>query len=87
MWGAMTSALGHQADDLPEMASSLTGPLLVLVGEHDSAFVQAAQQMKEAIPSARHVVIADAGHSPQFENPTAWIDAMTSFLATIPVHA
>jgi pimeloyl-ACP methyl ester carboxylesterase len=87
MWGAMTSALGHQADDLPEMASSLTCPLLVLVGEQDSAFVQAAQQMKEAIPSARHVVIADAGHSPQFENPTAWIDAMTSFLVTIPVHA
>jgi pimeloyl-ACP methyl ester carboxylesterase len=87
MWGALAIALGHQSDDLPELASSLTCPLMVLVGEQDTPFVKAAQKMVEAIPSARHVVIPDAGHSPQFENPSAWIDAMTSFLATVPARA
>jgi pimeloyl-ACP methyl ester carboxylesterase len=87
MWGALAIALGHQNDDLPELASSLACPLMLLVGEQDAPFVKAAQRMKDAIPSARHVVIPDAGHSPQFENPGAWIDAMTSFLATVPARA
>ncbi len=87
MWGALAIALGHQNDDFPELASSLACPLMLLVGEQDAPFVKAAQRMKDAIPSARHVVIPDAGHSPQFENPGAWIDAMTSFLATVPARA
>ncbi len=87
MWGALAMALGHQTDDLPELAASLTCPLMLLVGEQDTPFVKALAKVKEAIPSARHVVIPDAGHSPQFENPSVWIDAMTSFLATVPACA
>jgi pimeloyl-ACP methyl ester carboxylesterase len=28
-------------------------------------------------------VITDAGHSPQFENPDEWYEALTGFLASL----
>ena len=40
-----------------------------------------AQRMADAIPAADLVVIPDAAHSPQFENPDAWWDAVPPFLA------
>ena len=39
--------------------------------------------MADAIAGAQLVVIPDAGHSPQFENPAAWIDALTGFLSVV----
>jgi pimeloyl-ACP methyl ester carboxylesterase len=87
MWGTMARALGHQSDDIAALAAALDVPMMILVGEQDKPFVKASQQMKDAIPDAHHVVIADAGHSPQFENPDAWIEAMTTFLATVPAPA
>jgi pimeloyl-ACP methyl ester carboxylesterase len=86
MWGTMAIALANQPDDLAEM-STLPCPVLLLVGEQDSPFIAAAQLMLEAIPGAHHVVIPDAGHSPQFENPTAWYEALSTFLAALPTAA
>jgi pimeloyl-ACP methyl ester carboxylesterase len=40
--------------------------------------------MAAAIERAQLVIIPDAGHSPQFENPAAWIDALSRFLASVP---
>jgi pimeloyl-ACP methyl ester carboxylesterase len=37
--------------------------------------------MADAIPGASLAVIDDAGHSPQFENPAQWLDALSGFLA------
>ena len=48
----------------------------ILVGAQDKPFVIASHAMAEAIPGAQLVVIPDAGHSPQFENPAAWIAAL-----------
>ncbi|MFM7224131.1 MAG: alpha/beta fold hydrolase [Actinomycetota bacterium] len=84
MWGALARAIARQSDDLPALAASLTAPLLVLVGEQDGPFVEASHAMREAIPGTTLVVIPGAGHSPQFENPGAWIDALAGFLATVP---
>jgi 3-oxoadipate enol-lactonase len=83
MWGALAIALGHQSDDLDAMATSLRCPLLILVGAEDTAFVSSANAMKTAIPAAELVVIPEAGHSPQFENPDVWIEALTKFLARV----
>ena len=83
MWGALAIALGHQTDDLDRMATSLQCPLLILVGEQDEPFVRAADVMKTAMPAAELVVIPNAGHSPQFENPDAWFEALTKFLARV----
>jgi len=87
MWGALAMAMGHQSDDTEALARSLSVPLLILVGEQDAPLVTASNDLKRAIPSASLVVIPDAGHSPQFENPHAWIDAMLKFLAAVPAPA
>jgi pimeloyl-ACP methyl ester carboxylesterase len=86
MWGTIARELAYQPDELPAMAA-LTCPLLILVGEQDVPFVIAAALMKEAIPGAELVTIPNAGHSPQFENPGAWIAALTGFLSALPAAA
>jgi pimeloyl-ACP methyl ester carboxylesterase len=40
--------------------------------------------LADAVPDARLVVIPDAGHSPQFENPLAWFAAIDGFLGDLP---
>jgi pimeloyl-ACP methyl ester carboxylesterase len=87
MWGAMAVALAHQPDDLAALAEVVRFPMLVLVGSEDAPFVAASYAMAEAIDGAQLVVIPDAGHSPQFENPGAWIDALSRFLASVPAFA
>jgi 3-oxoadipate enol-lactonase len=87
MWGTLAHELAHQSDDLPAMVASMRSPLLVLVGAQDKPFVIASRLMADAIAAAQLVVIPDAGHSPQFENPSAWIAAITGFLSALPATA
>jgi pimeloyl-ACP methyl ester carboxylesterase len=86
MWGVMATALAYQSDDLAAMAS-LSCPILVLVGEQDDPFVKAAESMRTNLPTAQVVVIPEAGHSPQFENPSEWYGALAGFLASLPAPA
>jgi pimeloyl-ACP methyl ester carboxylesterase len=85
MWLGMFDEVVHaQADRLDDLVAGLEGvPVLVLVGEQDRPFVPHAERMAAAIPGARLVVITDAGHSPQFENPDEWYEALTAFLAEV----
>jgi pimeloyl-ACP methyl ester carboxylesterase len=86
MWGTIARELAYQRDDLPAMAQ-LTCPVLIIVGEQDEPFVVASRLMVETIPGAELVTIPNAGHSPQFENPEAWISALTGFLSALPTAA
>jgi pimeloyl-ACP methyl ester carboxylesterase len=85
-WATLAREAAIQSDDLPSMAL-LRGPLLVIVGEQDEAFWATSHAMAEAIPHAELVTIPNAGHSPQFENPEAWIAALTGFLSALPAAA
>ena len=67
--------------------TALTCPVLIIVGEQDEPFVVASRLMAEAISGAELVTIPNAGHSPQFENPEAWIAALTGFLSALPTAA
>jgi pimeloyl-ACP methyl ester carboxylesterase len=87
MWGRVAHELAHQDDELPQLVASLHAPLLILVGEQDKPFVAASHLMADAIADARLAVIPDAGHSPQTENPDAWIAALTGFLSSLPAAA
>src|SRR5262245_29288331 len=87
MWGAMSVAMARQSDDLAALASAVRVPTLVIVGEQDAPFRGPCDDMTRAIGGAQLVVIPDAGHSPQFENPDAWIDALSRFLASVPASA
>ena len=82
MWAAMTSRMASQTDRLDAL-STLSIPVLVIVGEQDRPFLAASERMAKAIPGARLVVIPDAGHSPQFENTEPWWDALASFLEEV----
>jgi pimeloyl-ACP methyl ester carboxylesterase len=55
--------------------------VLFVVGAEDALFPPAAIFASAAkIPGARVVEIADAGHSPYFEQPEAWNRAVAAFL-------
>jgi len=82
MWASMVPKMLSQEDRLDAVAT-LPVPVLVLVGEQDQRFLAPSQRMAKVIPSARLVVIPDAGHSPQFENTEAWWDALVSFLQEV----
>ena len=77
----ITDAAGG-LDRLPDLGR-ITVPTLVLVGDEDAPFLKPSRRMAEAIPGAELVVIPDAGHSPQFENPDAWWSTLTGFLARV----
>ncbi len=81
MYATMIRALTSPTapDRLAGMAA-LGLPTLVVVGEHDQPFVQPSHRLAAAIPGAELVVIPGAAHSPQFENPDPWWDALRAFL-------
>ena len=60
-------------------------PSLVVVGANDKPFLAAADYMTAKIPGARKVVIPDAGHAANIDQPAAFNDALLSFLESIRV--
>lgn len=80
MYLSMLAAFGGDQDRL-EALSELDMPVLVICGEEDEPFIEASKRMASTIPNAQLAMIPDAGHSPQFENPAAWTEALSGFLA------
>ena len=67
-------------DSLPSIAV----PTLVLVGSEDRHFLGAADYMAAKIPGAQKVVIPDAGHAANLDQPEAFNRAVSNFLASLP---
>jgi pimeloyl-ACP methyl ester carboxylesterase len=78
-YAALAREITRQPDQREAMRT-ISCPTLVVVGEQDASFVRPASVMHEVIPDSRLVVVPDAGHSPQFENPDAYFDAVGSFV-------
>jgi len=67
----------YHTDDV----SRLPVPVLAVVGGDDDLIPpDAVRAMASVIPDARVVEIPGAGHSPYFEQPAAWNEAVLSFL-------
>lgn len=81
-YAALIRDIAHQSDQLAEMRT-VTCPSLVIVGEQDTPFLPDSHALAEAIPNAELVVVPDAGHSPQFENPDAYLAVMERFLSRV----
>jgi len=81
-YAALISEIAHQPDQLAEMRG-VTCPTLVIVGEQDQAFLPDSLALADTIPDAALIVVPDAGHSPQFENPPVYQAAMERFLGRI----
>lgn len=82
MYASMIGQMIDQVDRLQHLAD-LSVPTLVIVGEQDAPFLGPSEAMATAVSGARLEVIAEAGHSPQFENPDAWRAVMLDFLAGV----
>jgi 2-succinyl-6-hydroxy-2,4-cyclohexadiene-1-carboxylate synthase len=81
-------ALGNELREHPSLVArhgELTMPVTVLVGENDTNLVPAAHLMAERIPGATLVVLP-GGHSPQEDDPAAWLRAVGEHLER-SVHA
>ncbi len=73
-------------NDYPSMVSQLKTiacPTTVLVGENDEGLRAASDVMAAEIPGAELVIIPNAGHSPQEDDPPAWIHAVETHLTRV----
>lgn len=67
--------------DAGERLGSLRIPVLLLHGERDMTFPAGlARAAGDAIPEARAVVLADAGHMAHVDEPDLWLAALGEFL-------
>ena len=56
---------------------------MVLVGSRDTPFLAATDYMAAKIPGATKIIIDDAGHAANIDQPAAFNDAVTKFLTTL----
>ena len=72
--------LTQQNADVIESLPSIGVPSLVLVGSNDEPFLNATEYMAAKIPGATKVVIPDAGHASNIDQPAAFNTAVRNFL-------
>jgi pimeloyl-ACP methyl ester carboxylesterase len=74
--GMLTQHDASVINALPEIRV----PSLVIVGADDKPFLAAADYMSAKIPGAKKVVIQNAGHAANIDQPAAFNAAVSSFL-------
>jgi 3-oxoadipate enol-lactonase len=84
LYAAMAPQFPTMTDRLERLAQLPDAlPVLVIVGELDKPFLGQSERMAATVPRGTLAIIPDAGHSPQFENPAGWWDALSGYLATL----
>ncbi|MEV8455550.1 alpha/beta hydrolase [Streptomyces sp. NPDC052095] len=69
-------------EEAAQRLAALGVPLLLLHGRQDMTFpAELADQAAALIPSARTVVLDEAGHMAHVDQPHSWLTAITDFLA------
>jgi pimeloyl-ACP methyl ester carboxylesterase len=66
-----------------ELLGEIKVPSLIVVGADDTPFLAASDYMAAKIPGARKMVIPNAGHAVNIDQPQAFIDAVEPFLASL----
>jgi pimeloyl-ACP methyl ester carboxylesterase len=67
-----------------ESLPNIKVPSLVVVGSKDTPFIAASDYMATKIPGAQKVVIQDAGHASNIDQPKAFNEAIVSFVEKLP---
>lgn len=84
--GLAKAARGMLTQKNARVIESLPGikvPSLIVVGAKDTPFLAAADYMTAKIPGAEKVVIPDAGHAANIDQPAAFNAALDHFLAEL----
>ena len=81
--GMLTQKNARVIESLPDVRV----PAIVIVGENDTPFLAASDYMAAKIPGAKKVVIADAGHAANIDQPAAFNAAILGFLEGLKVGA
>jgi pimeloyl-ACP methyl ester carboxylesterase len=63
-----------------ESLSTITAPTLIVVGANDDRYLAAADAMARRIPGARKVVIENAGHAANMDQPAQFNRSVDEFL-------
>ena len=74
----------HRDGSVLESLPSIRVPVLVLAGERDTPFLAGIDYMARKIPNADRIVLPDAGHTANLDNPEAFNAAVSGFLARLP---
>ena len=72
-------------DPVSDRLHEIRCPTTIIVGEEDTPFIRASQEMNSAIEGSLLVVIEEAAHSPQLENPQPWLAAIEQHLCRVRV--
>ena len=85
--GLARAARGMLAQRDGRVMASLAGiavPTLVLAGADDTPYLGATDYMAKKIAGSRKVIIPQAGHASNLQQPAAFNRAVEEFLATLP---
>ena len=73
--------------DLIDKMQTITAPTLIMTGDEDWPCLEPALLMKRTIPTAALVVMPNAGHTINLEDPMAFNGHIADFLHTVDVGA
>jgi pimeloyl-ACP methyl ester carboxylesterase len=73
--------------DLVDKMKEMTTPTLVMTGDEDWPCLEPGLLMKRAIPTAALVVMPNAGHTINLEDPDAFNRHIADFLHTVDAGA
>jgi pimeloyl-ACP methyl ester carboxylesterase len=73
--------------DLIEKMKTITAPTLIMTGDEDWPCLEPGLLMKRTIPSAALVVMPNAGHAINLEDPAAFNQHIADFFHTVDVGA
>lgn len=77
---AARGMLAQRNADVIRSLPDVAVPTLVLVGAQDTSFLAAADYMTTAVAQAEKVVVADAGHAANIDQPATFNAAVIDFL-------
>jgi pimeloyl-ACP methyl ester carboxylesterase len=82
---AARGMLAQKNSNVIESLPNIKVPSLVLVGADDTPFLAASDYMATKIPGAKKVVIPNAGHASNIDQPKAFDEAVTGFINGLAV--
>ncbi len=80
---AARGILAQRDAEVFESLGAITVPTLIVVGANDDRFLAAADVMARRIPGARKVVIADAAHAANMDQPAQFNRVVHEFLEDV----